>query len=218
MLTYTQMGLHRKISPGLDFTTKTIDNLKSVDPELYLIRHPYRVLWDDIINEYEGRVDDPRNTIHLEHGEVNFGYVLTDGQGSPIEDNSWHIWRFNKDHGWAHVIKLEALHPEYIEKVINRLFNYRVFTQKYGFKSYNRLLAELKDEEREKMMRDEQDLAKSWNEENKWLVNRAKENFSRGIVKPTNPQKEIITSFSGQTNKSRIIRPIDERDGGVYNG
>lgn len=215
MLKYSDLDLSRKVTVGLDFPSYILDDLRAVDNNLYLIWHPYNVQWDDIINEYEGRLEEGRTTIHKQYGETNFGFVYTDGQGAPIQSNSWHIWRFNPDHGWAHVIKLETTHPEYVDKVLRILHTYRCFTQKYGFKSYNRLQAELKDQEREQMLKDHKEYLNAWQDENKWLRRKAMENLSRGIVTPTNPQKEIIASYAGQTNRTKIVRPLEDEEGGI---
>ena len=41
------------------------------------------------------------------------------------------------------------------------------------------------------------------------------ENFDRGVVAPTNPEKETIVSYGGQTNRSKIVRPLDDEEGGL---
>lgn len=215
MLSYKDLNLRHPVQVGLDFPSNIIDDMKAIDDQLYLIWHPYRVMWDDIMNEYVGQLDDPRNFINFDYGETNFGFVLTDGQGRPKECNTWHIWRFNPDHGWAHVIKLESTDPEYLNLVLKRLYTYRCFTQKYGFKEYNDLLTELKEEEQQKMLDQHEQYHTDWMKENNWLVRKAAENMMRGKFLPTNPSKEIITSFKGQTNRSKLIVPIGEKEGGI---
>ena len=44
---------------------------------------------------------------------------------------------------------------------------------------------------------------------------KAMENFEHGITAPTNPMKESIISYAGQKNRSRIIRPLDDEEGGL---
>ena len=41
------------------------------------------------------------------------------------------------------------------------------------------------------------------------------ENFEFGRTAPTNPTKDIIMSYRGQTNKSKIIRPLNDKDVGL---
>lgn len=215
MITYKQLNLNKHAS-ALYFPTNVLDDLKAIDPYLHIIWHPYSVQWDDIINEYEGTLEDPRTIIHREFGETNMGFVYTKGDGSPVESNTWHIWREVQGIGWAHVIKLEDTHPNYVNKVLKILYNYKCFTQKYGFKSYNQLQKELQDEEREKMIKEQEQAALDWQDANNWLLRKAMDNFSRGEIKPTNPTKEIISSFSGQTHRTKLVRPISEKEGGLY--
>ena len=48
--------------------------------------------------------------------------------------------------------------------------------------------------------------------ENKTIMNKIKENYSMGKIAATNPQVETINSYAGQSNRSRIIRPLDDAD------
>ena len=92
-------GLHHKrFTAGVDLPSWFSDNLKSIDRNLYLVWHPFRVIYDDIINQYEGALDDPRFCIHLEHGQENWGFVMTDGNGAPIPECKWHVWRHCHDY------------------------------------------------------------------------------------------------------------------------
>jgi hypothetical protein len=176
----------------------------------------YRVLWDSIINTYDGELEDPRYTVNYEYGEMNFGFVLTDGEGKPLEDGSWHIWRWCHPHGVAHIIKLESLDPEYLHLVVRRLWLQACWTNKYGFRSYNRLLDQVREEDRTQLMKDRQALFDATQYENRWLIKRAIDNAASGNIAPTNPTKDSIISYPGQSNRSRIITSLDDKEGGLY--
>ena len=51
--------------------------------------------------------------------------------------------------------------------------------------------------------------------ENRKLTRDAMENFEYGRTAPTKPTKDIITSYPGQKNRSRIIHPLDDEDVGL---
>jgi hypothetical protein len=163
-----------------------------------------------------GDIEDPRYQVNYDYGSMNFGFVLTDGTGRPIEEGRWHIWRWCWPHGVAHIVKLESYEPEYLKLVIKRLWTQAQWTNMYGFRSYNKLLDTVREEDRIQLMKDRQALFSATQEENKWLVKQAMENFARGDVKPTNPQKESIVSYAGQANRSRTIRPLEDHEGGLY--
>ena len=207
----------KKVSPnlGLDIPSWFFYNLRAIDQDFYLIKHKYRVMWDSIINEYEGELEDPRFTIHEEFGALNFGFVLTDNVGSPILENAVHLWRHCWPHGWAHILKLESTESEYLKLVLRRLHIQAKFTDRYGFRAWTRRLDEEHSEENEKMMADRQYAQQCLHEENKWLINKAKENYERGNIAPTNPTRDVITSYSGQTNRSKIERPLTDEEGGL---
>jgi hypothetical protein len=188
----------------------------------------YKLLWDTIINEDEGPLEDPRYMINKNHGHMNFGFVLTNPDGSPaIEETqvekmtgegkkgAWHIWRLCEPHGWAHIIKLESTDPYYLDKVLNRLHLQAEYTNKYGFHSYNRLLESLEEEEREQLQKDKEEVFNATQDENAWLMHKAKENFKSGKTAPTNPKKEVIFSASGISNRSKIVRPLSDEEGGI---
>jgi hypothetical protein len=59
------------------------------------------------------------------------------------------------------------------------------------------------------------DLFNEVQKENAWLVSKAMDNFAAGRTAPVSPQKDIITSFGGQKNKSRIVRPATDTEGGL---
>lgn len=210
---YRPEGYYRKLDIGLDVPSFFWYDLKAIDPDFYLVFHPYKVLYDSIINNYRGELEDPRYTINNDYGQLNFGFVLTDGQGNPLEDGKWHIWRLCKGAGgWSHVLPLESTEGEYLKLVINRLHLQASWYNRYGFISYNRLMERLDDEKREKALKDREELFNATQEENKWLVRKAMENLDRGITKPTNPIKETISSYKDQGNRSRIVRPLEDED------
>ena len=171
-------------------------------------------MWDDIINEYVGSMEDPRFTIHYEHGCENWGFVLTDGDGAPIPEGSWHIWRLCEP-GWAHIMKIEDKHDYYLKLLIRRLDLQARWSDKYGAKSWNRKQAVDADEIKERKQAQHQELFDAVQDENSWLMKKAMENFERGHSAPTNPTKDSIISYPNQTNRSRIVRPLDDTEGGL---
>jgi hypothetical protein len=189
--------------------------LRQIDAGLYPVWHEYRTLWDSIINRDAGELEDPRYVVNRAYGALNFGYVLTDGEGAPIYEGRWHIWRWCDPHGLAHIVPLLSTEPEYLELIIKRLHLQAQWTNMYGFRSYNKLMDSVAEEHRTQMMKDRQALFEATQDENKWLMNRAMDNFASGRTAPTNPEKDSIISFPGQTNHSRTIRPLDDEEGGL---
>jgi len=200
---------------GIDLPRQFCDELRQIDPGLYPVFHKYQVMWDSIINLDEGELEEPRYTVNFEHGEVNMGFVLTDGKGHPLEDGSWHIWRWCYPHGLGHIVKLESRDPEYLEMVLTRLKLQADWTNKYGFRSYSKLLDACSEEEREILMKEKQYMMDCVHEENSWLMKKAMENYDRGIINPTNPQKETIFSAPGVANRTKTVRDLDDREGGL---
>ena len=209
---------HKQFHPGADLPSWFWDNLKAIDRDFYLIWHPYRVLWDNIINTYEGSLEDPRYTIHREFGELNFGFVLTDNNKAPLADCKWHLWRWCEPHGWAHIVGIEDHHDRYLKLLQKRLYLQAKFTDRYGFRAWNHKLDDDLTAEQQIQQKDREYAFKSFQEENDWLMKRAMENFGRGHAAPTRPTKDVITSYPGQSNRSRIIRPLTDKEGGIYTG
>ena len=205
----------RRFARGLDLPSWFEDGLKSIDSKLEIIYHPYRVMWDDIINEYSGSIEDPRYTIHQEFGEENWGWVLTNGDGSPIPENSWHIWRRCDPQGWAQVIQIEDEHGFYLHLVLKRLNLQARFTDKYGHRAWSRRLDDEHTGEAAIQQKDKEYLFQAFQEENTWLLRKAKENFHRGKVAPTNPTRESVISYPGQINRTKTVRPLEDREGGL---
>lgn len=207
---------YRQCDLGVDLPSSFVDDLKGIDENLFPVWHQYRLLWEQIIqNEYSGSAEDPRHTINYEYGHLNFGFVLTDGDGHPIEEGAWHIWELRRPHGWGHICKLETTDGNYLNLFLRRLKLQADWNDRYGrlgANSYQKHLDQLNEEERERHLKERQEMMEAIHQENEWLINRAADNFRRGKTAPTNPMKETITSYSGQGNRSRIIRPLDDSD------
>ncbi len=206
---------YKKLNLGLDLPSWFFYRLKGIDHDFQLVFHPYQVLWDNIINEYEGELDDTRFTIHREHGELVFGYVLTNGEGEPTPDNTWHLWRFCNPHGWAHIVKIENKHERYLELLLNRLYLQAKISDRYGHRAWTRKLEDDKSDEADSMAQDKKELFQAVQEENSWLTKRAMDNMGRGMVNATRPQKDIIFSAGGVSKRSKITRDIRDREGGL---
>lgn len=209
---------YRKLETGLDFPAFFIDGLKSIDPTFHLVWHPYRVIWDNIINEYSGGLEEPRYTINEDYNELTFGFVLTDGKSNPIPENKWHVWKLNDPFGWSHIAPVESTHGAYLNLLLKTLYLKHCFIQNYGFKNLSRIAEALDQEKREKMLKDNDEIFKSWQDENSWLVKKAMDNFEYGRTAPTNPTKDTIISAPGVKHRSRIITPLGDEAGGIYTG
>ncbi len=206
---------YRKCDLGVDLPSDFVHELKSLDSNLYPVFHPYRMLWDSIVNDYSGPLDDPRYQIEYKYGELNFGFVLTNGQGRPSPDGSWHIWRWCEPHGWAHVINIDSKDRQYLDLLVKRLWLQDRYHSRYGHRGYQKLLEEADIEQREKQQLDKQDLMNEIGKTNSAMLGRCAENMARGLTKPTNPTKDIIFSAAGVNNKSKIVRSLSDREGGL---
>lgn len=225
-----ECSYYRKCQPGIDVPSIFYDNLQGIDENLYLVWHQYRLLWDTIINDVHGSLEDPRHIINVDHGHLNFGFVLTDRTGAPILEQTmynktwkpttfgaWHLWRFCKPaSGWAHILKLDSTEGDYLHLVTERLYLQARWTDRYGFRSYNGLLESAREQDKEQIMKDKQEMMQAFQTENRWFMKKAMSNFESGVTRPTNPQKEIITSYSGQGNKNRIIRPATDKELNIW--
>jgi hypothetical protein len=166
------------------------------------------------MNSYSGSLTDPRNYIHQEFGWENFGFVLTDNVGAPILDKSWHIWRLQEPFGWTHVIKVDSKDPDYLTLLTNRLHLQAIYKNKSAKAWRNKQIQDEQDKQ-EKDFKAREDHFNGVRDENSWLTKKAMDNFSSGITAPTNPTRDIITSYTGQGNRSRIVRPITDKEGGL---
>jgi hypothetical protein len=200
---------------GIDLPASFYYELKSIDPYLFPVWHQYSLLWDSIINSYEGPLEDPRYVVKYEYGHLNPGFVLTDGSGEPVQEGKWHLYRWCYPHGIAHVINIDSKDREYLNLLARRLWLQASYNDKFGFRGYQKLLEQKDADERQKQMDDKQDLMNEISKTNSAMLGRAAANYARGIAKATNPTKEIITSYGRQSNKSKIVRPITDREGGL---
>ncbi len=206
---------YKECIPGKDFPSWFMNDLKSIDDNLYLVWHPFALMWDNLMNQYEGELEDPRFTIHREHGEECWGFVTTDGDGAPIPEGAWHVWRLWAPHGWTHVVRVDSRHDQYLKIVIDRLHLQATHGDRYGNMAWNRILQEEQDidQMKKQALADEQFGAVQ--EENEWLMKAARENMARGKVAPTNPTIEKIVSYEGQKNHTATSRPLDDSDVGL---
>jgi len=206
---------NRECQPGVDLPTWFLDSLKAIDPKLYVVWHPFSTIWDDMMNQYEGKLEDPRFTIHREHGEEVWGFVTTHGDGSPIIERAWHVWRLCEPHGWAHVVRIDYKSTDYLKLLINRLHLQAQFRDRYGDIAWNRKLASDQGVEQAKKQSQADELFGAMQEENSWLTQRAMDNFQRGKTAPTNPTIEKVMSYAGQKNRTATSRPLDDADVGL---
>lgn len=206
----------RTLIPGLDLSCEFIDNIRSIDKRIYPIFHPYEVLYEDFMNQYTGKIDDPRYCIGSPDGieEEIWGWPLKTNKNIYKEDGHIHLWRLS-DIGWSHIVRLESKDPAYLQTVVNRLYIQANYRDKYGDLAWNQKVREDEAEEKAKRAQKEEAQFSDIQKENKWLLRKAMDNFERGITQATNPTKEIITSFRGQTNHTKIIRPITDKEGGL---
>ena len=210
---------YRECEQGLDLPAQFLADLRGLDDNLYPIFHPYRILWDDMVNEYLGDLDDPRYpVVENSHraGELVMGHVLSNGKGEPTLDGHWHIWRWCEPaRAWAHIINIDSREQLYLNILVQRLWLQDQYNNKYGNRGYQRMMEEADLAKRSKMQDDKQALMDDIHKANSAMMNRAMQNFEYGRTAATNPTKEIITSFAGQKNKSKIVRPLSDREGGL---
>lgn len=208
--------LYRQCALGVDLPASFIYDIRALDSNIYPIYHKYRLLWDDLINCYQGSLDDPRYVISREYGELNFGYVLSNGRGVPTLEDRWHLWRWCEPaRGWAHIINIDSKEVGYLNLLVKRLWLQARYNDRYGFRGYSKFLQELEEEVKEKRLQERQDLMNDIAKVNSSMLSRAKDNFERGHTKPTNPQKQQIISYPGQQNRGTLTRPLKDREGGL---
>ncbi len=206
---------YKECMPGKDLPSWFMDDLKSIDEKLYIVFHPFAMIWDDLMNQYEGELEDPRFSIHREYGEEVWGFVTTNGCGEPTPECAWHVWRLAEPHGWAHIVRIESKDGEYLKLMINRLHTQAQFRDRYGDIAWNRNTRSETEEAQVRAQDVHQEMFEAVQEENAWLTRAARDNMSRGVTAPTNPQKETIISYAGQKNRSRLVRPLRDEDVGL---
>jgi hypothetical protein len=192
-----------------------MDNLKSIDEKLYIVYHPFAMIWDDMMNQYTGKLEDPRFTIHREHGEECWGFVTTDGDGAPIPEGAWHVWRLCEPHGWAHVVRIDSKNGQYLRNMVERLHIQARFRDRYGDIAWNRHMDMEQQLAQQAKQKTSDEGFEAVQEENAWLTRNARDNMARGITAPTNPTVEKVISYPGQKNKTATSRPLDDSDVGL---
>lgn len=201
---------YRKLNPGVDLPAWFVENIRAIDDNLYFVWHPHRFLYDDIMNQYTGSMEDPRFTI----GPDTWGFCPTDGDGAPLPENRWHCWRLC-DTGWAHIFDVRSKEPSYLKKICDRLYVQAKLTAKYGPQAYIQYMKEEREKQQEKDLADRDQLFEDVQKENSWLMNKAMENFKSGVTAPTNPTRDSIYSYPGQVKRSKGVVPISDEEGGL---
>lgn len=214
--TFRSEARTRPVQEGIDFPSWFLDDMKAVDERLHLVWHPWRVMYDEHMNTYAGRIEDPRFTIGEQAqygGEEIWGFVLTDGSGHPIPENHWHCWRLS-EMGWCHVTRMEEPSRAFLAFFLDRLQLQSYITGKYGPRAWARFEWDEK-EQRESAGLEKMDLEfKDVLHENKRIMEEVRENWKSGVVASTDPRKDVIISYPGQTNRSGYSRPLDDEEGG----
>lgn len=206
---------YRECIAGKDLPSWFMDSLKAIDEKLFIVYHPFAMIWDDMMNQYVGELEDPRFTIHREHGEEVWGFVTTYGDGAPIPEGAWHVWRLCEPHGWAHVVRVESKEGEYLKILTDRLHLQAKFRDRYGDIAWNRNMAEEQSIEQTAAQDAHQEGLVAMQEENSWLMKNAMDNFQRGKTAPTNPTIEKVVSYAGQKNHTATSRPLEDEDVGL---
>jgi nitrous oxide reductase len=205
----------KSFKPGYDLPYEFYLDLKAIDSKLYLVWHPFNVLYDTIMNRYTGTLADPRFAIEEKYGKEVWGWVTTDNRGKPLSDETWHIWRLCDPYGWAHICGLASKEAEYLKLIVNRLHLQAQVQAEDGDLAYGRKLREKDEEAQDKAHKDKTELLAAIHKENSWLLDKAMENFNAGKTAPTKPTKDVIVSYSGQKNHSKIVRDISDKEGGL---
>ena len=209
---------HKILVPGLHLPSDFIQSVKGIDENLHFVYHPWRVQYDDLMNQYYGSLEDPRWIIHAEHGQEIWGWIMTMPDGAPIPDETWHLWQLKKDWGWSHVANIPSADNGSLNTIINRLGREKLFKAKFGAMAWNQQMRK-DDEDRVARLQDAKDQKfQDLQRENSWLTRKAMENLERGVTAPSRPTKEIISSYAGQGNRSKIVRPITDKEGGLITG
>lgn len=210
---------HKILLPGLHLPAEFIQDIKGIDETLNFVWHPFEVLYEDnVMNSYTGKVDDPRWCINESFGQENWGYVLTLPDGSPKPDETWHIWQLNILSGWNHVSNIASTEPSHLLRIVHRLWKEKMYKARYDAFEWNHKMRQ-DDEDRAARLQDAKDQRfRDIQSENKWLTRKAMENLERGITAPSRPEKDVISSFAGQTNFTKITRPITDKEGGLITG
>ena len=206
----------RTLRVGVDLPAGFIEDIKTIDEQLFFVFHPYRINYDELTNRYYGSLEDPRWTICESFGREVWGWVLTDNHGVPIPDGTWHIWSMKKDFGYSHVSNIASLNPDHLKRIVDRLGREKRYKERYGPMDWNKKMRRDEEEYQAKLQDAKDQEYLDIQRENKWLIRKAAENMERGIIGATNPVKETIASHAGQTHRSRLSRPLEDKEGGLY--
>jgi hypothetical protein len=210
---------YKKCELGVDLPAQFVYDLKALDENLWPVYHPYKLIWDNFANADTGSLADPRYATFEQSTKVGtlvLGHVLTDGDGQPLPDGTWHVWRWCEPAAsWAHVINIDSKDPLYLNLLMRRLWLTDQYNQRYGHRGYQKMLEQADAKTRQKAADDRKDLMGEIHKANAGMVNRVIENFKRGVYKKDPPKKEIIMSGEGISNRSKIVRPVTDREGGL---
>lgn len=208
----------RELQPGLDLPCWFVDGIKGIDENLHFIWHPYKVLYDDILNADTGSLEDPRYYIGRYPGlgeQEIWGHPLKNRDDSPALDQAWHLWRLCRPYGWAHVLRIDETHDRWLKFCLSRLYLADQISSKYGHRAWNTYQREEQLVARQNKIDDLNELLMDTTKENKWLLNQAMESFHRKQIAATSPTRDVITSYAQQSNHSRITRPLTDKEGGL---
>ncbi len=209
-----KLPLTRELHVGVDLPVWFISDLKAIDKRFVFVYHKWRLIWDDVMNGHTGSIDDPRFCIGEFQGRECWGWPLRDNEGNPVPDERWHLWRFAPDYGWSHIIDVDSYDPDHLKRIVGTIHEHSIMSA-MGAKRYaawKQSQEEVKEEKRIELAGDKFDFLEK---ENRKLTRDAMENFEFGRTAPTNPTKDIIISYPGQKNRSRIVRPLDDKDAGL---
>lgn len=202
----------RKCIPGISVPAWFFHEIKGIDDKLEFVWHQFQTLYDDVMNIYTGTYEDSRHNIHNELGQELWGYPLSDHKGAPVPDLHWHLWRYAWPHGHTHVAKLESTQDGYLGILLSRL---HLQAHAKSARHYQRLKAEAEEKQREKTQKEAESFKRDIDAENAPFYKRAMDNALSGHLNPTHPTKDQIISYPNQRNRSRIIRPLDDSEGGL---
>lgn len=201
---------------GIDLPSKFVHDLKAIDNDLHIFFHPWKTLWEDIINFDRGSLEDQRLNIHWYGSDLVFGHIYTDANKAPIPDNTWHIWRYcSNAPGWAHVMQLQDKSGEYLKAILNNLYDQAHFKNRYGDIAWNRQYEETLNKAQIKRQQDHSNLFADVQQENKSAFKPAMENFGKNITAPSNQKVDKIMSYTGQANRTKISRDATDKEGGL---
>jgi hypothetical protein len=210
---------YRKCDMGTNLSAQFVCDIRGLDEHIYPIFHPYQILWDDMVNTYTGYNADPRYSIcenSYKAGELVMGHILTDGKDVPVPDGHWHLWRYCEPaNSWAHIINIDSTDALYLQLLVKRLWLQAAYNDKYGHRGYQKLMEQADIAKREKIQSDKNDMMNEISKANSAMLSRVRDNLEAGRVNSTNPTKEIIMSGAGMSNKSKIVRPLNDREGGL---